>query len=74
MGDTVLRVWERILQESCRKEDLAARIGGEEFVVLLPLTTETDAIQLAQRIEGILRTADIPDIPVLLQSAWEWLT
>ena len=33
MGDTVLRVWARILQESCRKEDLAARIGGTVFLV-----------------------------------------
>jgi diguanylate cyclase (GGDEF)-like protein len=63
MGDTVLRVWARILQESCCKEDLAARLGGEEFVVLLPFTTEADAIQLAQRIGGILRTTNIPGIP-----------
>ena len=37
-------------RESTRGEDLAGRLGGEEFAILLPETGQTQAIILAERI------------------------
>lgn len=50
VGDEVLRQLAQIIIKSVRSSDLAARIGGEEFVVLLPETNRTAAFELADRI------------------------
>lgn len=40
VGDLVLQAVAKLLQESFRKEDVVARMGGEEFVILMELTLE----------------------------------
>ena len=49
-GDEVLRLAGRIVRANCRAADLAARYGGDEFVVVLPQTDCQTASVLAQRI------------------------
>lgn len=49
-GDMVLREVGALLRESVRSCDIASRFGGEEFVLLLPHTSEEDAWKLADRI------------------------
>ncbi len=49
-GDRVLRAAARALSELCRREDLAFRIGGDEFALLLPRLTETEAREVADRV------------------------
>jgi diguanylate cyclase (GGDEF)-like protein len=51
-GDMVLKEVGGILEESCRDTDFAARFGGEEFVVILPQTSEDQAWVLAERLRG----------------------
>lgn len=58
-GDRVLQAFSAILSRSCRKEDLAARGGGEEFLVLLPMTNEEDALRMAVRISASMRLLDV---------------
>jgi two-component system cell cycle response regulator len=47
-GDYVIEKVAKILQESCSKQDLVARIGGEEFVAVLPNTIISDALSRAE--------------------------
>jgi len=49
-GDTVLRGIAQILQDSVRRDELAARFGGEEFAVVLPETDLAGAIVACERI------------------------
>lgn len=49
-GDAVLVQFAKILNASVRKEDVASRSGGEEFIVLLPKTTAEMAQQRGKRI------------------------
>ncbi len=50
VGDTVLREFARVLDRSVRDVDVAARWGGEEFLLVLPGTDADGAVRLAQRI------------------------
>ncbi|REF85861.1 diguanylate cyclase (GGDEF)-like protein [Methylovirgula ligni] len=49
-GDEVLRAFGQILKECSRAEDLAVRLGGEEFALALPRSTMATAINVAERI------------------------
>ena len=53
-GDMVLQAFGRILTECARLGDIAARVGGEEFAVLLPDTTLEGATQFADRVRARL--------------------
>jgi len=49
-GDRALAHFGRILAGTARRSDIAARVGGDEFALLLPDTTPADAARLAERI------------------------
>ncbi|NVJ56929.1 MAG: diguanylate cyclase [Vibrionaceae bacterium] len=48
-GDTVLTGVAEVLESTVRKNDIVARIGGEEFVIVLPKTDLEEATNLAER-------------------------
>ena len=52
VGDTVLKSMTAAITACMRETDIAARIGGEEFAVLLPHTELKDACNLAERIRA----------------------
>jgi diguanylate cyclase (GGDEF)-like protein len=51
-GDAVLRAVAGVIGSAIRDVDLAARFGGEEFVVLLPETTLEPAVEVAERLRA----------------------
>ncbi|WP_241654467.1 sensor domain-containing diguanylate cyclase [Granulicella sibirica] len=53
-GDAVLRKLAEVLGSTVRTTDMAARHGGEEFVVLLPDASVTKAVQWAERFRAAL--------------------
>ncbi|QYJ75998.1 GGDEF domain-containing protein [Shewanella sp. FJAT-52076] len=60
-GDDCLRQLGQLLSDvAARPRDLAVRYGGEEFAVLLPETTLTGAVEVANRIAKLLAKAAIP--------------
>jgi diguanylate cyclase (GGDEF)-like protein/PAS domain S-box-containing protein len=55
IGDLMLKEVAKRMLECLRESDSAARIGGDEFVVLLPLIeTESDAVAVAEKIRNTL--------------------
>lgn len=58
-GDKVLKHLARILSDSSREEDLVGRYGGEEFIVVMPGTDETESINAAERIRSLIEHAVI---------------
>jgi len=50
MGDEVLKSISQLFVNRLRKQDVISRWGGEEFLILLPQTTQQDAIDVAEMI------------------------
>jgi diguanylate cyclase (GGDEF)-like protein/putative nucleotidyltransferase with HDIG domain len=51
-GDVVLQRVGHILEQNCRRSDVVARYGGDEFVILMPETSVEQARQLAGKLRG----------------------
>lgn len=51
-GDVALTIFSEVLQKNVRPYDLVGRFGGEEFVVLLPNTSKSEAKVVAERVRG----------------------
>lgn len=58
-GDRVLKAMASRLFESFREDDEVGRYGGEEFIILLPGTTEKSASKIAERILSLIRELNI---------------
>ncbi len=50
VGDDVLTIFSHLLTSSLRKSDIPARIGGDEFIILLPETSLEKATLLGERL------------------------
>jgi diguanylate cyclase (GGDEF)-like protein len=59
-GDQALVTVASIAKTTARDTDLVARMGGEEFVVLLPNATLDSAVVFAERLREDIHQADIP--------------
>jgi len=68
-GDRVLTHMGRALAAQSRAIDVAARLGGEEFAVLMPDCDEAGAESFADRVRGALATPDCSSVPEVRVSA-----
>ncbi len=59
-GDSVLKFVAELLMDNCRISDTVSRYGGEEFCIMLPATTESDAAAWAERARARLASLRIP--------------
>lgn len=57
-GDQLLIKVARIIEDSCRQEDLIARWGGDEYIILLPHTKEETVRKICTRIKQACEKAD----------------
>src|SRR5678815_1300558 len=60
VGDEAIRRLGKVLQQETRGIDLAARIGGEEFAVLLVETGREGGLEVAERLRVAINTLEIP--------------
>ncbi len=63
-GDLILVKAAEILKSECRADEIIARIGGDEFIILLPKTSKEEAIKLIERIKTSFEGKTIEGLPL----------
>ncbi|WP_426106682.1 diguanylate cyclase [Massilia sp. TSP1-1-2] len=61
-GDSVLRTFAAAARAELRVGDLLARWGGEEFLLMLPDTSVTEALPVLKRMAERVRAVDVPGV------------
>lgn len=59
-GDIVIKTVANVCQKSMRINDILARYGGEEFVVVLPNTSLSDSLSIAERLREFIHRISFP--------------
>lgn len=62
VGDETLRAVAQLMQQNSRANDLPCRVGGEEFVLLLPGSSLHTAADVAQRLRASIEAASIETV------------
>lgn len=65
VGDQVLVHTAKVVRAAIRAIDIACRLGGEEFIVIVPNTEGKIALTLAERIRSAIQHNQPPGIPLL---------
>ena len=68
VGDRVLQTLAATAKGTLRAGDLIGRLGGEEFVVMLPDTAEDQAVLIGERIRAAIAAMRIDDLPAVTVS------
>jgi diguanylate cyclase len=68
VGDAVLRAVAQRLAASLRETDLAARFGGEEFLVLLPETDRAGLARVAEKLRAAVESLNLEQVGTVTTS------
>jgi len=67
VGDDVLKLVARELKRACRGSDAVARMGGDEFLLVLPEMESKGAVALVKRIQkGLQERSELSNVPISL--------
>jgi diguanylate cyclase (GGDEF)-like protein/PAS domain S-box-containing protein len=64
LGDQVLINVAESVKKACREDDIVGRLGGDEFIILLPRTDKGDAEKLRDRIKELVSKLEIGPMQV----------
>ena len=56
-GDAVLKLFADVVNSVARRSDIIGRLGGEEFAVVLPSTTSSEAVEFSERLHQAIGKA-----------------
>lgn len=73
-GDELLRKAAAAIQSACRTDDIIARWGGDEFIILLPKTNKEEAENVVRRIKHRCLSLSVNSIQVSISFGWETKT
>jgi len=73
-GDSLLKKAAETIKKACRKEDVVARIGGDEFIILLPNTAAIESVQIANSIKELSIREKVSNIELSISYGYDTKT
>lgn len=73
-GDKLIKEVADVLTKTCREDDILARIGGDEFVVIIPKTEVLEMENLLKRIQSEVATRTVGDVQLSLATGYSLKT
>lgn len=70
-GDLLLKSIASVLKNECRTDDIISRVGGDEFVILLPKTSHVEAEEIVKRIYKAMDEQMIKNVVISVSIGWE---
>jgi len=70
-GDKLLKIAAATIQSACRIDDIVARWGGDEFIVLLPKTNKEETEELVNRIRHLYSEEQVNGIQLSISFGWD---
>ena len=70
-GDRLLITFANVLKKECRNDYIIARIGGDEFILLLPRTNSIQAEKIVNRIQSVLEHTMEDNINLSVSFGWK---
>ena len=70
-GDELLKRVASTIKKECRSDDIVSRIGGDEFVVLLPRTSYIEAEHIMNRIYDAINDERLESIVMSVSIGWD---
>lgn len=70
-GDALLKKAAETIRKACRERDIIARIGGDEFVILLPKTTANESVEIANHIKEMATKEEVAGIELSISYGYD---
>lgn len=71
LGDILLNKAAETIKKVCRKDDIIARIGGDEFVLVLPKTSIHDTVKIANHIKNLTSKEIVANIELSISFGYD---
>ena len=71
IGDELIKKVVEIMSKGCRNNDIISRIGGDEFVILLPKTDIYEAEKIVKRIKALSLKENLSSVEISISFGYE---
>jgi len=71
VGDKLLQAAANVLRLTCRESDIVARVGGDEFIILLPRTGDLETDKIVNRIRKAISTVEVDSVMLSISFGWD---
>lgn len=70
-GDELLKAFADVLRKECRSDDIIARIGGDEFIILLPKSDYSEGEKIVRRVNAEIAKRHTDQVPLSVSFGWQ---